>query len=91
MTYTPVYTHQFEKDIKRIKRRGKNLDKFKIIACALLSGEPPDVIHRDHQLIGDYAGRRECHIESDWLLIYKVEETRIVFERTGTHADLFRK
>jgi len=91
MTYTPVYTRQFEKDIKRIKRRGKNLDKFKILARTLLSGEPPDAIHRDHQLVGDYAGRRECHIESNWLLIYKVEETRIIFERMGTHADLFRK
>jgi mRNA interferase YafQ len=91
MTYTPVYTRQFEKDIKRIKRRGKNLDKFKILARTLLAGEPPDAIHYDHQLVGDYTGRRECHIESDWLLIYKVEETRIIFERMGTHADLFRK
>ncbi len=91
MTYTPVYTRQFEKDIKRIKRRGKNLDKFKILARTLLAGETPDAIHRDHQLVGDYADRRECHIESDWLLIYKVEKTRIIFERMGTHADLFRK
>jgi len=91
MTHTPVYTRQFEKDIKRIKRRGKNLDKFKILARALLAGEAPDAIHRDHQLVGDYTGRRECHIESDWLLIYKMEKTRIIFERMGTHADLFRK
>lgn len=91
MTYTPLYTRQFEKDIKRIKRRGKDLDKFKILARTLLTGEPPDAIHHDHPLVGDYAGRRECHIESDWLLIYKVEETRIIFERMGTHADLFRK
>lgn len=88
---TPVYTKQFEKDIKRAKRRGKNLEKFKLIARSLLAGEAPDPIHRDHRLIGNYAGRRECHIESDWLLIYKVEERRIIFERTGTHSDLFKK
>jgi len=91
MTYAPVYTRQFERDVRRAKRRNKNLDKFKILACTLLAGEAPDAIHRDHALLGDYAGRRECHIESDWLLIYKVEETQIVFERMGTHADLFRK
>ena len=89
--FTPVYTKQFEKDIKRAKRRGKNLEKFKLIARSVLSGEAPDPIHRDHRLIGNYASRRECHIESDWLLIYKVEERRIIFERTGTHSDLFKK
>jgi mRNA interferase YafQ len=88
--HTPVYTKQFERDIKRAQRRGKNLEKFKIVARTLLAGEPLDAIHRDHQLVGNYAGRRECHLESDWLLIYKPEETRIIFERTGTHSDLFR-
>ncbi|MBM9538534.1 type II toxin-antitoxin system YafQ family toxin [Desulfobulbus alkaliphilus] len=48
-------------------------------------------MHRDHKLIGNWKGRRECHIESDWLLIYVVESSRIVFERTGTHSDLFQK
>ena len=86
----PVYTRQFEKDIKRIKRRGKNLEKLKIIIRSLTSEEPLDPIHRDHKLIGNWQGRRECHIESDWLLIYKTETDRIVFERTGTHSDLFQ-
>jgi len=89
--FIPVYTKQFEKDIKRARRRGKNLEKFKIVARPLLSGQLLDLIHRDHQLKGDYAGRRECHIESDWLLVYKVESSRIIFERMGTHSDLFRK
>jgi mRNA interferase YafQ len=66
----PVYTKQFAGDIKRAQKRNKNLDKFKIIATTLLSGEPLDELHRDHKLIGNYSGRRECHIESDWLLIY---------------------
>jgi mRNA interferase YafQ len=86
---TPVYTRQFEKDIKRIKRQGKNLEKIKIIIRTLLQGKPLDPIHRDHKLIGNYQGRRECHIESDWLLIYKIEVERIIFERTGSHSDLF--
>jgi mRNA interferase YafQ len=85
----PVYTRQFEKDIKRAGKRGKNLDKFKIIARALIEGEKLDALHRDHRLAGDYAGRRECHIEADWLLVYKLEQDRIIFERTGSHSDLF--
>lgn len=88
---TPVYTRQFEKDIKRIKKRGKNPEKLKIILRSLISEEPLDPLHRDHQLVGNWKGRRECHIESDWLLIYKVEADRIIFERSGTHADLFQK
>ncbi|MGQ4808648.1 mRNA interferase toxin YafQ [Candidatus Entotheonellaceae bacterium PAL068K] len=71
--------------------RGKNLDKLKIIIHSLVAEEPLDPIHRDHNLIGNWQGRRECHIESDWLLIYKIEEDGILFERTGTHSDLFRK
>ena len=89
--YTPVFTRQFEKDIRRAERRGKNIEKFKIIANALLAGERLDPIHRDHRLVGSFVGRRDCHIESDWVLIYKTEEQRIIFERMGTHSDLFKK
>jgi len=89
--YTPVYTRQFAKDLKRCKRRGKNLEKLKIIARTLLSGRPLDPIHRDHQLVGNYVGRRDCHIESDWVLIYKIDGKRLIFERMGTHSDVFKK
>ena len=89
--YAPIYTKQFDKDIKRAVRRGKNVEKFKLIARTLLAGDLLDPIHRDHKLTGNYAGRRDCHIESDWLLIYKIEDEFIVFERTGTHSDLFKK
>jgi mRNA interferase YafQ len=88
---TPSYTRQFERDIKWMKKRGKNLDKLKIIIRSLVAEEPLDPIHRDHKLIGNWKGRRECHIESDWLLIYKTNLDYIIFERTGTHADLFLK
>lgn len=89
--YSPIYTNQFTKDVKKAQKRGKNIEKFKIIATTLLSGESLDEINKDHKLIGNYVGRRECHIESDWLLVYKIEETQIIFERMGTHSDLFKK
>lgn len=88
--YSPVYTRQFDKDVKRCKRRGKNFEKLKIIIRSLLSGESLDPIHRDHKLTGNYSGRRECHIESDWLLVYKTDDESITFERLGTHSDLFK-
>jgi mRNA interferase YafQ len=88
---TPAYTRQFERDIKRMKKRGKNLVKLTIIIRSIVEEESLDAIHRDHKLIGNWKGRRECHIESDWLLIYQVESDQVVFERTGTHSDLFKK
>ncbi|MBM3278288.1 MAG: type II toxin-antitoxin system YafQ family toxin [Candidatus Handelsmanbacteria bacterium] len=89
--YTPVYTKQFARDLKRSKRQGRNLEVFEITARTLVSAKPLDPIHRNHRLVGNYLGRRDCHLGSDWLPIYKVEETRIVFERMGTLADLFKR
>ena len=88
--FPPAYTKQFIRDVKKAQKRGKNLEKFKIIAETLLSGEQLDEIHKDHKLIGSYSGRRECHLESDWLLIYKITKDRIIFERMGSHSDLFK-
>jgi len=87
---TPVYTRQFERDLQRMKKRRKKTEKLKIILRSLIEEEELDSIHRDHKLIGNWLGRRECHVESDWLLIYKIEDERITFERTGSHSDLFR-
>lgn len=88
---TPIYAKQFERDTKRVNKRRKNLEKLKIITRSIVMEEALDAIHRDHKLIGNWKGRRECHIESDWLLIYMIELDRVVFERTGTHSDLFEK
>ncbi len=85
----PAYTTQFEKDVKRARKRGKDLAKLKVVLSALIAEQTLAPRYRDHVLLGAYTGRRECHIEPDWLLVYKVEEARIIFERTGTHADLF--
>ncbi len=87
---TPVYTRRFDKDVKRQNRQGKNMDKLKLIARSLVGEKPTDPIHRDHQLVGNWQERRECHIESDWLLIYKIEKDQVIFERTGSHSELYR-
>jgi mRNA interferase YafQ len=85
----PVFTRQFERDLRRMRRRGKSLQHLKELMSRLIAGRLLDERHRDHVLIGNYRGRRECHIEPDWLLIYKLEKDKIIFERTGTHTDLF--
>ena len=68
MSLVPVYTKQFEKDLKRCLKRNKRMEKFKLVAEALIAVQELDPIRRDHKLIGNFVGRRECHLESDWLL-----------------------
>ncbi len=89
MPLVPKTTGRFEKDVKLMKRRGKDLPKLRGIMQKLIDQKPLEPKHRDHPLVGNYVGQRECHIESDWLLIYKLGEEWILFERTGTHSDLF--
>ncbi len=85
----PAYTNQFERDLRRMERRGKDTEKIKMAIVTLIDEEPLPERYRDHALVGKYKGRRECHIEPDWLLIYKLIDDEIIFERTGTHSDLF--
>lgn len=88
----PVYSGQFQRDVKRSRKRGKDMDKLKVVVQCLISGESLPSRYKDHSLGGDWVHHRECHIEPDWLLIYRLfgEGSEIRFERTGTHADLFR-
>lgn len=88
--FHPVTTSRFEKDVKLARKRGKDLSKLRKIIELLLEGEKLPHKNFDHWLIGHYNDRRECHIEPDWLLIYKPQESEIIFERTGTHSDLFK-
>jgi mRNA interferase YafQ len=85
----PVFTRQFERDIKRIEKRGKDLEKIKRLIEQLISVTPLNPRCHDHGLTGPFKGRRECHIEPDWLLIYKSNGNQIILERTGSHSDLF--
>lgn len=90
--YQPVYTKQFKRDLRRLEKSGnKDIEKLKTVVRSLVKGKELDSSFRDHRLKGNFKDRRECHIEPDWLLIYKIVRTEhtIVFERTGNHSDLF--
>ena len=91
MKYEIKFTNQFKKDIKLAKKQNKNLDKLLKVIDLLSNGEKLEAKYRDHDLSGNYKGTRECHIEPDWLLIYRVENDRLIIiaTETGTHADLF--
>jgi mRNA interferase YafQ len=82
-------TKRFERDLKRTKKRGKQLDKLWAVVEQLLKDEPLEPRHRAHTLSGQWQSFRECHIEPDWLLIWRETEDELILARTGTHADLF--
>lgn len=83
-------TSQFKRDVKQMQRRGKDLGKLKKVLESLVKDEKLSQKYRDHVLVGQYKGTRECHIEPDWLLIYESAESEVVLIRTGSHPDLFR-
>ncbi len=86
---TPVFENTFKKDIKRLQRRGTNMDKLKVVIDKLLNNQKLENKYKDHALIGNWKGYRDCHIEPDWLLIYKITENYLYLVRTGSHSDLF--
>ncbi len=88
---TIVYTTQFKRDYKKIKKQKKELNKLKVLIEKLVSGERLKLSYKDHQLSGEFKGYRDCHIEPDWLLIYKRSPEVLTLERTGSHSELFRK
>ncbi len=83
-------TMQFKKDVKRVEKQGRNLERLRTVLQALLSDERLASQYRDHVLVGQSKGTREGHIEPDGLLIYELTETDLVLIRTGSHSDLFR-
>ena len=89
----PVFTGQFKKDYRRAVKRGCKPEKVEEVISLLCEEKLLPERFRDHQLQNsrNYKGMRECHIEPDWLLIYRIEEDRLILEliRTGTHSDLF--
>ena len=87
---TPAYTNRFKKDLKLMVKRGHDPERIKRVIRDLVEEKVLAPKYRNHVLTGNFKARRECHIEPDWLLIYRLDEPRIIFERTGTHADLFK-
>lgn len=83
-------TSQFKKDFKRIKKRGKDLSQLKEVVITISNSEALEERHRDHALSGNWSGSRDCHIEPDWILIYRVDGEYLFLERTGSHSNLFR-
>lgn len=84
-----VRKSRFKKDYRKLRSAAKNVQKLVDVLEKLAAGEELDSRYRDHNLIGDYVGHRECHIEPDWLLIYKIEDEELVLVRTGSHSELF--
>ncbi|PHM63156.1 type II toxin-antitoxin system YafQ family toxin [Xenorhabdus ishibashii] len=84
------YSSQFQRDLKLAQKRHKDMNKLKDLMKLLINNELPlPTIYKDHPLQGNYKGYRDAHIEPDWILIYKLTDSLIRFERTGTHSDLF--
>ena len=89
--YTVIMSGKYKKDLSAINKRGKNTQKLKDIIAKLAMGEELPAKNQDHSLKGDWTGYRECHIEPDWLLIYRIDNGNLILSlmRTGTHSDLF--
>ena len=89
MKFTIRRTTQFKRDVKKVLRRGKNIEKLLNVVEILSEGKNLAPEYHDHPLRGKYADKRDCHIESDWLLIYAVENGELVLYRTGSHPEVF--
>ena len=84
-----VRSTAFKKDVKRAQKRGKDMERLKAVILQLLGDEPLPERFKDHPLKGDWIGYRDLHIEPDWLLLYRMTESKLKLARTGTHSDLF--
>ena len=91
MKYEIKVTSKFKKDIKLAKKQKKNIDLLFEVIDKLAKGKKLEDKFRDHELSGNFAGIRECHVESDWLLMYEIRENTLVLllYRVGSHSELF--
>ncbi|WP_314837839.1 type II toxin-antitoxin system YafQ family toxin [Solobacterium moorei] len=82
---------KFQRDLKRIQKRGYDITLLKDVLNLLVNGEILPIKYKDHNLSGNFKGCRECHITPDWLLIYEISDDELILylTRTGTHSDLF--
>lgn len=90
MRYNVRILNKCKKDIKKAKKQGKNIELLFNIVDQLSEGKTLDKKYKDHKLHGKYEGKRECHIEPDFLLIYEIDNTDIILYlvRVGSHSDL---
>lgn len=91
MKYDVEFTNKFKKELKIAKKQNKDLNKLYDVIEKLANGEALDIKYRDHELAGKYKGTRECHIESDWLLVYEIKDEILVLilYRLNSHSELF--
>lgn len=91
MIYSIRPTTKFQEDLKRIEKRGYNISLLTEVIRKLANGKQLPEKNKDHSLLGEYVGCRECHITPDWLLIYEIADDELILylTRTGTHSDLF--
>ncbi len=83
------YSTRFKKDFKTCVKRSYKMSLLQQAIDTLRIPAQLPLKNKDHNLSGNYSGYRECHIEPDWLLIYKQTDDELRLDRTGTHADLF--
>ncbi|MBQ6737164.1 MAG: type II toxin-antitoxin system YafQ family toxin [Synergistaceae bacterium] len=91
MKYSVIVTSRFKKEAEIAKKRGLSMSELEDVIDKLILDKPLEPKYKDHALKGIYTGCRECHINSDWLLIYKKDKQKLllILRRTGTHSDLF--
>jgi len=89
MMYDLIYTAQARRDIKLMRKRGADLMKLKAVTDLLREGTPLPRKYKDHALTGEWKGYRDCHIDGDWIFIYRVANDKLIIMavRTGTHSD----
>lgn len=93
MKYKIEFTKQFQRDVKLAAKQHRDLERLFEVVDSLQKGETLDSRFKDHELTGQYKGTRECHIQLDFLLVYKIKEDVLVLllYRVGTHSSLFKK
>jgi len=82
-------TKRFDRESKKIAKRGKDIDKLKVLVKLLREGKPLPPKYRNHKLSGKFKDCWECHVEPDWLLVYKKSDTHLLLYAMGSHSDLF--
>jgi len=91
MVLSLLTTTKFEKDLRRVRKQGKDLDKLEAIVDLLQSQQPLPHACRLHRLRGRWTDHWDCHVEPDWVLVFRTTGTALILVRTGSHADLFEQ